>query len=450
LYGYLKDAKPMRTQKAVDKGNVDGATGQAKKVYARSYRWPLQLHGMIGPSCAIADVKPDKATIWCGTQGPFRSRKNIATLLNLPEKDVRVIYHEGSGSYGRLATEDAGEDAALLSRAVGAPVRVQWSREDEHGWEPKGPAQIDEVKAAVDGDGNWIAWEFTDLSLPRTEADGTPMLASLQVGIKPANPDATNGSQSAGEIYGVDNQRIFANLINWRFAEPHPLRTSQLRAPGDIARCFATESMLDEIAADIKQDPVEFRLRYLTMDRRASDCLQAAAAKAQWQKRVFPGLQASGNLAKGRGVALTRRSGAYVATVVDIELNKANGQIAVKRVVCAHDCGLIVNPDGLRNQIEGNIVQGVSRALFEAVQFDANGVTGLDWKSYPILRFNDLPEVDVVLINRTEIAPLGAGEPATIPLAASIGNAIFDAVGVRLYEGPFTAKRVLAALQKKA
>jgi CO/xanthine dehydrogenase Mo-binding subunit len=448
LYGYLKNTKPLRTQKAVDRGNVDNALGAAKKTYARTYRWPLQLHGMIGPSCAIADVKAYNATIWCGTQGPFRSRKNIATLLKLPEKDVRVIYHEGSGSYGRLATEDAGEDAALLSRAVGAPVRVQWSREDEHGWEPKGPAQIDEVRAAVDGDGNWTAWEFTDLSLPRTEADGTPMLASVQVGIKSAAPDASNGSQSAGEIYGVENQRIFANLINWRFAEPHPLRTSQLRAPGDISRCFATECTLDEIATDLKQDPVEFRLRYLAKDRRASDCLQAAAAKAQWQKRVFPALQSNGNIAKGRGIALTRRSGAYVATVVDIELNKTNGQIAVKHIVCAHDCGLIVNPDGVRNQIEGNVVQGVSRALFEELTFDGNGVNSLDWKSYPILRFSDLPELDVVLINRAEIAPLGAGEPATIPVAAAIGNAIFDAIGLRLYEAPFTPARVMAAIKK--
>jgi CO/xanthine dehydrogenase Mo-binding subunit len=178
--------------------------------------------------------------------------------------------------------------------------------------------------------------------------------------------------------------------------------------------------------------------------------LQAAADKAQWQKHAFPALVISGNLAMGRGVALTRRSGAYVATVVDIEVNKTTGQVAVKRVVCAHDCGLIVNPDGVKNQIEGNVIQGVSRALFEEVMFDANGVRSLDWSSYPILRFTDLPLLEVVLINRPDMAPLGAGEPATIPLAASMGNAIFDATGVRLYEGPFTAKRVLAALQKTA
>jgi len=284
-YAYLKNTKPMRSQKAVDRGNPEIGFRQANKSYERSYRWPFQLHGMLGPSCAVADVQRDKATLWSGTQGPFRTRQNIAKLLQLREEKVRVVYCEGSGSYGRLATDDGVEDAALLSRAVGAPVRVQWSREDEHGWEPKGPAQVDEIKAGVDGDGQLIAWDFLDLSLPRTEADGTLMLASLQVGIKPTAPDSGNGSQSAGEIYAVDNQKIVANLINWRFAEPIPLRTRQLRAPGDIARCFATESLLDEIAADFKQDPIDFRLRYLTKDKRGTDCLKAAALKANWQKR---------------------------------------------------------------------------------------------------------------------------------------------------------------------
>ena len=448
VYAYLKNTKPMRSQKAVDKGNLDAAFSQANKTYERTYRWPFQMHGMIGPSCAVADVKGDRATIWSGTQGPFRTRKNIATLLKLPEQNVRVIYHEGSGSYGRLATDDGVEDAALLSRAVGAPVRVQWSREDEHGWAPKGPAQVDEVKAAVDGDGKLVAWDFVDLSLPRTEADGTPMLASFQLGIKPSSPDSANGSQSAGEIYAVDNQRIVANLINWRFAEPIPLRTSQLRAPGDIARCFATESLLDEIAADLKLDPVEFRLRYLTQDKRGTECLRAAVDKAQWQRRPAPGPSASGALSRGRGVALTRRAGAYAAAVAEIEVNRSTGQIVVKRIVCSHDCGLIINPDGIKNQIEGNVIQGVSRALFEEVMFDANGVTSLDWRSYPILKFPDVPDLDVVLINRPDVAPLGAGEPATIPLAAAIGNAIFDATGLRLREGPFTPKRVLAGLQQ--
>ena len=446
VYPYLKNNKPMRSLKVVDKGNLETAFTQAKKTYQRTYRWPFQMHGMIGPSCAVADVKGDKATIWSGTQGPFRTRKKIATLLNVREQNVRVIYHEAAGSYGRLATDDGVEDAALLSRAVGAPVRLQWSREDEHGWEPKGPAQVDEVKAAIGGDDKLLAWDFVDLSFPRTETDGTPMLASFQLGIKPTGPDSPNGGQSAGEIYAVDNQRIVANLINWRFTEPIPLRTSQLRAPGDVARCFATESVFDEIAADLKLDPVEFRLRYLTQDKRGTECLRAAVDKAQWQKRPSPAPTSSGNVAKGRGVALTRRGGAYVAAVAELEVNKSKGQVVVKRIVCSHDCGLIVNPDGIKNQIEGNVIQGVSRALFEEVGFDANGVTSLDWNSYPILRFRDVPDLEIILINRPDVPPAGAGEPATIPLAAAIGNAIFDATGLRLRDGPFTAKRVLAGL----
>jgi CO/xanthine dehydrogenase Mo-binding subunit len=274
------------------------------------------------------------------------------------------------------------------------------------------------------------------------------LLASLQIGIRPNNPGGPNGTQGAGEIYGIANQRIVAQLINWHFPEPIPLRTSNLRAPGDLARCFASESLMDEIAADLKIDPVEFRLRHLAENKRGADCLRAAAEEAQWQKRPSPAPAASGNLAKGRGVAVTQRANAYVAAVADVEVNKTNGQVSVKRIVCSHDCGLIINPDGVKNQAEGNIIQGVSRALFEEVTFDSNAVTSLDWGSYPILRFPDVPELDIVLINRPEMAPLGAGEQATIHIAAAIGNAIFDATGVRLREVPFTPKRVLAGLQK--
>jgi CO/xanthine dehydrogenase Mo-binding subunit len=450
VFAYLKNTKPARTLKPVDKGDPANALNQAKKNYQATYRWPFQMHGMIGPSCAIADVKGDKATIWSGPQGPFRTRGTIAKLLNIPEPNVRIIYHEASGSYGRMSTDDGAEDAALLSRAAGAPVRVQWSRQDEHGWEPKGPAQLDEAKAAVDGDGKLLAWDFVDYGQPWTASGGTPLLASLQIGIQPTNPGGPNGTQSSGEIYPVPNQRIVAHLVNWHFPEPIPLRTSNLRAPGDIARCFASESLIDEIAADLKVDPLEFRLRSLSGNKRGIDCLQAAADKAGWQKRPSPAPAAAGNIAKGRGIALTQRANTYVATVAEVEVNKTTGQVAVKRIVCSHDCGLMINPDGVKNQVEGNVIQGVSRALLEEVTFNANGVTSLDWATYPILRFPDVPDLDVVLINRPEMQPLGAGEGATIPPAAAIANAIFDAVGVRLREGPFTPKRVLAAIQKKA
>ena len=450
VFAYLKNTKPARTLKPVDKGDPANALSQAKKNYQATYRWPFQMHGMIGPSCAIAEVKGDKATIWSGPQGPFRTRGAVAKLLNIPEQNVRIIYHEASGSYGRMSTDDGAEDAALLSRAAGAPVRVQWSRQDEHGWEPKGPAQLDEAKAAVDGDGKLLAWDFVDYGQPWTASGATPLLASLQVGIQPTNPGGPNGTQSSGEIYPVPNQRIVAHLVNWHFPEPIPLRTSNLRAPGDIARCFASESLIDEIAADLKIDPLEFRLRSLSGNKRGIDCLQAAADKAGWQKRPSPAPAAAGNIAKGRGIALTQRANTYVATVAEVEVNKTTGQVAVKRIVCSHDCGLMINPDGVKNQVEGNVIQGVSRALLEEVTFNANGVTSLDWATYPILRFPDVPDLDVVLINRPEMQPLGAGEGATIPPAAAIANAIFDAVGVRLREGPFTPKRVLAAMQKKA
>jgi len=200
-----------------------------------------------------------------------------------------------------------------------------------------------------------------------------------------------------------------------------------------------------------KIDPVEFRLNHLGGNKRGVECLKAAVDRAQWQKRPSPATAAgSATAAKGRGVALTQRANTYIATVADVEVNRATGQVSVKRIVCAHDCGLMINPDGVKNQVEGNIIQGVSRALYEEVTFDANGVTSLDWASYPIMRFPDVPELDIVLINRPEMRPLGAGEGATITPAAAIANAIFDAVGVRLYEGPFTPKRVLAALPKKA
>ena len=447
LYAYLKNTKSFTTLKAVDKGNPADALTKATKQYEATYRWPFQMHGMIGPSCAVADVRGDQATIWSGCQGPFRTRASIASMLKLPEKNVRVIYHEASGSYGRMSNDDGAEDAALLSRAVGAPVRVQWSRQDEHGWEPKGPAQLQSLRAGVDGDGKIIAWEFTDYSLPWTVSSITTLLASQQIGIKSKTPGSGNGNQGGGEIYSFENSKVFAEEIPWLRPEPIPLRTSNLRAPGQLSRCFASESLLNEIAADLAVDPVEFRLRYLTGDPRATAVLKAVAESSRWQKRSSPASSTATTVA-GRGVAMTRRSGGYAAAVADVEVNKSTGQVRVQRITLAHDCGLIVNPDGVKNQVEGNIVQGVSRALLEEVTFDGNGVTSLDWQKYPILRFPDVPELDIVLINRKDAAPLGAGELSTVPIPAAIANAIFDATGIRLREAPFTPKRVLAELQK--
>ena len=447
LYAYLRKTKSFTTLKGAEKGNAAEAFGKAKKQYEANYRWPFQMHGMIGPSCAIADVGSDRATVWSGCQGPFRTRASIASLLKIPEANVRVIYHEASGSYGRMSNDDSAEDAALLSRAVGAPVRVQWSRHDEHGWEPKGPAQTQSVKAGTDDTGKIIAWEFTDYSFPWTVASGTTLLASEQIGIKAKIPGQGNGNQGGGEIYAFENTKVAAEQIPWMQSEPFPLRTSNLRAPGQLSRAFASEMLLNEIAADLAVDPIELRLRYLTEDKRGTEVLKAVAERARWQTRGAPGAKTDGANASGRGIAMTRRSGGYAAAVADVNVDKSNGKVMVKRITLAHDCGLMVNPDGVKNQVEGNIVQGVSRALLEEVRFNAEGVTSLDWATYPILKFSEVPEVDIVLINRPDVAPLGAGELATVPVPAAIAGAIFDAVGAKLREAPFTPDRVLAAIK---
>ena len=450
IFAYIKNTKSLRDQITVDKGNPDAALRQATKTYEATYRWPFQLHGMMGPSCAVADVGKDRATLYTGTQGSFGTRKAVAELLGFPEQNVRVLYREASGSYGRMGSDDVSEDAALLSRAVGKPVRVQWMRDDEHGWEPKGPAQLDIVRAGVDGQGTIIAWDFADRGFPLTAFSGGGMrlLASRQIGMKPTAGGNSNGTAGGGEMYEFENQKCAAPLVPWVQADETPLRTGYLRAPGDVARSFASESFMDEIAADLRIDPVQFRLRYLGANKRGADALIAVTKQARWQERPSPAPASAGSKAMGRGVAISNRADAICGAVAEVEVDKATGQVTVKRFTLSHDCGLIINPDGLKNQIEGNIIQGVSRTLMEEVKFDGSGITTLDWSTYPVIRFPEVPEIDIVLINRPEMPALGGGEPSSAPIAAAIANAVFDATGVRLREAPFTPERVLTGLKK--
>jgi nicotinate dehydrogenase subunit B len=446
LYDHLENTKPFREQVAADRGDSTAGVSQASKSFAATFRWPFQMHGMLGPSCAVADVRGEKATIWAGSQGPFRTRQNVAKLLGVPEENVRVIYRESPGCYGRLSPDDVPEDAALMSRAVGRPVRVQWMRHDEHGWEPKGPAQLMKVRAGVDAQGKVTAWLFEDRSFPWTTGRGIPLLASRQIGLKPSDQGNTNGTGGGGQIYDFENLRVAAEGIPWVHQDPTPLRTSNLRAPGDMARCFASESFVDEIASAFEIDPVEFRLRYLS-NKRLRDVLEAAVKKAGWEKHASPAPAGTGSKVAGRGVAVANRSNTMTAAIAEVEVDKSTGEVAVRRITLAQDCGLIVNPDGVTNQIEGNVIQGVSRTLLEEVQFDSSGVKSLDWVSYPILRFHQVPKVDVVLINRPEMPALGSGEPSIVPVSAAIANAVFDAAGVRLREIPITPQRILGALQ---
>jgi nicotinate dehydrogenase subunit B len=447
VFDYLKNTKSFKDNIVTNRGSLDDGFSQAQKKFEATYYWPFQLHGMMGPPCAVADVQGDKATIWTGTQGPFRTRDSIARMLNIPPKNVHLLYREGSGSYGRLESDDVAEDAALMSRAVGKPVRVQWMRADEHAWDPKGPAQLTTVKAGVDAQGNVIAWDFMDRSFPWSESDANPLLASSQIGLKPTGAGFLNGAGGGGQIYTFANQKVLAADIPWVQQGQWPLRTSNLRAPGDLARVFASESTIDEIAADQHVDPVQFRLRYLTSDKRITEILVATVKKAGWTDRPSPATVTSGDKVTGRGVAVANRANTMTAAVAEIEVDKTTGDVTVKKITLGHDCGLIVNPDGLKNQIEGNVLQAVSRALLEEVQFDSTGQKNLDWNSYPVIRFEQVPDVEIVLIDRPNMQPLGGGEPSIVPVTAAIANAIFDATGARMRQVPFTPQRVLSALK---
>ncbi len=447
VFDYLKNTKSFKDNVVTNRGNLDAGFSQAQKKYEATYYWPFQLHGMMGPPCAVADVQGDKATIWTGTQGPFRTRDSIARMLNIPPKNVHLLYREGSGSYGRLESDDVAEDAALMSRAVGKPVRVQWMRADEHAWDPKGPAQLTTVKAGVDAQGNVIAWDFMDRSFPWSESDANPLLASSQIGMKPTGAGFLNGAGGGGQIYTFANQKVLAADIPWVQQGQWPLRTSNLRAPGDLARVFASESTIDEIAADQHVDPVQLRLRYLTSDKRISEILVATVKKAGWTDRPSPATASTGDKVTGRGVAVANRANTMTAAVAEIEVDKTTGDVTVKKITLGHDCGLIVNPDGLKNQIEGNVLQAVSRALLEEVQFDSTGQKNLDWNSYPVIRFEQVPDLEIVLIDRPDMQPLGGGEPSIVPVTAAIANAIFDATGARMRQVPFTPQRVLSALK---
>jgi len=448
---YLANTKSFTDNGPMPKGNTEAALAQASKTFEATYHWPFQNHAMMLPSCAVADVQGDKVTIWTGAQGPFTTRDRVSDMLGLPKRNISINWVESAGCYGRLTTDDAAEDAVLLSRAVGKPVRVQWSRADEHIWEPKGPQQLMKVRVGTDAQGKMTAWEYAGRTFPWTEAQGTPQLGERQIGQKntapyPASP---TGAGAVAQMYDIPNQKVTAAYIPWPQDDPTPLRTNPLRSPGEPAGWFASETMVDEVAAAHGVDAYQFRVRHLGNDPRASELLQATAKQAAWKERPSPSPDAGAAKPAGRGIALISRGPTLVCAVAEVDVDRSSGLVTVKKMTMGHDCGLIINPDGLKFQIEANVMQGVSRALIEETKWDANGIKTVDWRTYPVLTFRNVPEVDIVLINRPERASSGSGEPGIVPLFAAIGNAIFDAIGVRLREGPFTPQRVKAALQVK-
>jgi nicotinate dehydrogenase subunit B len=446
---YIMNTRSFTDDEEANKGDAEAAFEQADRTFEATYHWPFQNHGMMGPSCAIADVRGDKVTVWTGAQGPFTTRDRLSDMLGVPKRKVQVVFVESSGCYGRLTADDAAEDAVLMSRAVGKPVRVQWMRMDEHIWEPKGPQQLMMVRAAVDDHGNITAWNFASRTLPWTEAQGTPQLGERQIGHKNTAPypGSPRGGGAMTQLYDIPNQKATASYVPWPQDEPTPLRTSALRAPGEPAGWFASESFIDEIASALGVDAFRFRLRQLAGNPRAAELLQATVSKSRWKERPSPSPASSEPKAVGRGLALIARGNTLVAAVAEVHVDRSRGIVAVTRITIGHDCGLIINPDGLKAQIEANVIQGVSRALYEEVKFDSAGVKSVDWRSYPVITFRNIPDVDIVLMNRPERPASGAGEPAIVPIFGAIANAIFDAVGARLREGPFTPERVLAGMR---
>jgi CO/xanthine dehydrogenase Mo-binding subunit len=449
LYDHIRKATVLKRQVEVDKGAIDPAFAGAARVVEAEYEWPFQSHASMGPACAIADVRDDGVTVWTGSQKPHYTREGVAGILGLPREKVHAIWVLGPGSFGRNDAGDAAIDAAVLSQAVGRPVRLQGMRADAHAWDTKGPASIHRARAALDAQGRVVAYHFESKAFSRldtenNESDPRHSLAGHLMGW-PLDPIQAFGVPE--ESYDFANKRLAWETIPALLDRASPLRSSHLRDPVGPQRHFASESFIDELAAATDSDAVEFRLRHLS-DPRDIAVVKAAAERAGWQTRVS-GRQEQGRaeVVSGRGIGYVQRGGATVAIVAEVDVERRSGKVWPRRFVIAHDCGLIINPDGLRYCIEGNIVHATSRSLWEEVMFDREKVTSVDWTSYPILDIAEAPEaVDIVLINHPEIPPAGAGETSSRPVAAAIANAIFDATGVRLRRAPFTPDRVKAAL----
>jgi CO/xanthine dehydrogenase Mo-binding subunit len=435
-----------RDEVLVNKGDTSALASNPKTLRA-TYFWPVQSHASMGPSCAVADVRADQATIWSASQATHRYQPALANVVGLPPDKVRVIYRDGSGCYGMNGHDDAAADAALLSKATARPVRVQWAHEDELGWDPKGPPQLIDLRAVLNDSGRISAWE-AEMYVPLATANlaYVPLLGPSDAGIaQPAGQAVGLISQNADPPYATANVKVTAHWLAGA-----PLRPSNLRAPGKVANCFAVESFVDQLAAAAKMDPVEFRLRDLA-DPRGVAVLKRCAALIGWTPRLSPAAASSGgDKARGRGISYVhyKHDETYVAVAMEVEVDRASGTIRVHRVACAHDCGLMVNPDAVRNQVEGNILQALSRTLLERTTFDRERVTSVDWARYPILRFADVPELRIDLIQRRDQPPLGAGEASSTPVPAALANAIFDATGAQLREVPFTPERVTAALRE--
>lgn len=423
------------------------------------YTRPFQMHGALGPSAALVHFQDDRLTVWTHSQGVFPLRAALSQVLDMDEDAIRVIHTDGPGCYGHNGADDVALDAALLARLLpGRPVLLKWTRADEHGWEPYGPAMVVQIRAGVDSDGQVVAWNhdvwsYSHSGRPRYVPDASGLLAAQHLAYpwpapprRPGQGAHNGGYRNADPLYTFANRRIVKH-----FVAESPVRTSSLRSLGAYANVFAIESAVDELALAAQDDPVGFRLRHLD-DERAKAVIQAAAERIGWQtgaNQALPGTD------RGRGIAFAqyKNEHCYAAVIIDVHVDRNTGVITLEHAVIGGDAGQIINPDGLSNQLEGGLVQAASWTLKEAVPFTDDGRSVapgvLDWEHYPVLRFNETPTVETVLLNQPGAPALGAGEATQGPSAAAIANAVFAAVGVRLRDIPFTPERVLAALSNR-
>ncbi len=465
LFKFMAAAQPTSASKPVISGEPDAAFAGAAKVIEAAYEIPYQGHTAFAPAQATADPSGGLMTIYSNDMKSYGMRIGIAQFLGMPKEKVRVLWMEGPQAYGRSACEDAACEAAWIAKEIGRPVRMQWMRDEETAWDTKGPAFLVRTRGALDGQGRLVAYDYNARACDYNHSgynEPETYLAAQLMGVRKAKP-AAGGSSLPNEMYDIPNRRMAGDVVSLPLIWETPLRTGNLRDPNGPQTTFGAESFIDEMAVAAKADPYDFRMKMLTASKdedrglkraRSIAVLKAAADTYGWDSRPSPRPVSSGKILTGRGIAYSYRGETIVAIVAEVEVNRETGHVWVKRIVCAHDCGLVVNPLSLRRSLEGVLLYTLSRTIHEEVLFDTVKVTSRDWMSHASLRHADVPEkIDVVLVNgdpnpnRPDLAPYGAGEAGGKPMMAAVANAVHDATGVRIRRIPLRDARVLAALK---